>query len=149
MRIAVVISTILLLGACGRSEPPARPAEPAVANPAAAPAIVGAAVPAGSHSLAGRTVTVTLPFRASDNLAWVQATPGAEARPFVFKGLEVKPGAGPNGSDLAVFTYEAEGPGHAVLAFGLIPAGRTLVGAPDEVFTGEVIKGYEADVTAE
>lgn len=153
MRIAAAFATVLLLGAC--SQPEGSGSEPSVGpEPASAPsgtggAQVGAAVPLGSHAVSGRTVTVSLPFRASDNLAWVSATKMADARPFVFRGLEVKPGKGPEGADLAVFTYEADSPGHAALEFGLIPAGRMLVGPPDMVFTGEVVRRYTADVTVE
>lgn len=156
MRIAAAFTTLLVLGACSPggasgSEPVTAPEPASAPAPGTAPASpqVIAAVPAGSHAVSGRIVTVSLPFRASDNLAWVTATKMADARPFVFKGLEVQPGKGPGGADLAVFTYEASGPGHAILKFGLIPAGRTLVGPPDEIFAGEIIRSYAADVTVE
>ena len=41
------------------------------------------------------------------------------------------PGAGPDGTDLAIFHYEADGAGTATLRFGLVPAGRTLIGPED------------------
>ncbi len=153
MRIAAVIATLLFLGACSQgdasgSEPSSAP-EPASAPAAGTPARIVPAVPAGSHAVSGRLVTVSLPFRTTDNLAWVTATKMADARPFVFKGLEIQPGKGPAGTDLAVFTYEANGPGHAVLKFGLIPAGRMLVGPEDRVFKGELVREYSADVTVE
>ena len=153
MRIAAVIATLLFLGACSKgdasgSEPATAP-EPASAPAAGTPARIVPAVPAGSHAVSGRLVTVSLPFRTTDNLAWVTATKMAEARPFVFKGLDIQPGKGPGGTDLAVFTYEADGPGHAVLKFGLIPAGRMLVGPEDRIFKGEVVREYSADVTVE
>jgi len=156
MRIAAAITTLLFLGACSPgndsgSEPVTAPEPASAPAPGATPGStqVIAAVPAGSHAVSGRIVTVSLPFRASDSLAWVAATKMSEARPFVFKGLDVQPGKGPGGVDLAVFTYEASGPGHAVLKFGLIPAGRILVGPPDQVFTGEVVRSYAADVTVQ
>ena len=145
MRIAAAITTVFLLAACGQSPEPA-PAAPA--PPAGSP-VAGAALPVGSHSVSGRLATVVLPFRGADGLAWVAATEADKARPFAFKGLEVKPGEGPGGSDLAVFTYEAAAPGSARLEFGLVPAGRMLVGPPDQVFTGSVAKTYTAAVTAE
>jgi hypothetical protein len=125
-------------------EPADAPAPGAALPPPIIPATVG-----GSHAVSGRLVTIPLPFRTSDNVAWVTATKAAEARPFVFKGLEIEPGKGPGGVDLAVFTYEATGPGKAVLVFGLVPAGRILVGPPDRVFTGEVVKRYVAKVTVD
>lgn len=153
MRIAAAIATLLFLGACSPaevsgSEPLAAP-EPADAPASETPARIIPAVPAGSHAVSGRTVTVSLPFRTTDNLAWVTATKMAQARPFVFKSLDVQPGKGPAGTDLAVFTYEADGPGHAILEFGLIPAGRMLVGPENRIFKGEVVREYAADVTAE
>lgn len=157
MRTAAAITIILLLSVsmagCGSgagSEPATAP-EPADAPAPGAPSPpqVGAAVVSGSHAVSGRTVTVSLPFRASDNLAWVAATKMADARPFVFKGLEVQPGKGPGGTDMAVFTYEADAPGHVRLEFGLVPAGRMLIGPDNLVFKGEVAKRYVADVTVE
>lgn len=148
MRIAAAISTAFILVGCGSGAEPA--SEPASAPEGPAPAApVGAAVPAGSHAVSGRTVTVSLPFRIADQLAWVSATPAADARPFVFKGLEIKPGGGPGGVDLAVFTYEADGPGSAKLKFGMVPGGKMLIGPESLVYTGEVLKRYEADVTVE
>lgn len=151
MRIAAAISTAFILVGCGSGAGPA--SEPASAPdgvaPAAAPEAVGAAIPGGSHAVSGRTVTVTLPYRIADQLAWVAATTAAEARPLAFKGLEIKPGGGPGGVDLAVFTYEAEAAGSAKLQFGLVPAGKMLIGPDSMVFKGEVPKRYEADVTVE
>ena len=148
MRIAAVISTAFFLVGCGPAQPGSEPASaPETVSPREQQ--VGAAMPAGSHAVAGRTVTVSLPYRVADNLAWVSATQAADARPFVFKGLEVKPGAGPGGADLAVFTYEADGPGSAKLKFGMVPAGKMLIGPETLVYKGEVLKTYEADVTVE
>lgn len=148
MRIAAAISTAFFLMGCG---PGAEPASEPASAPAgvAAPQPVGAAMVGGSHAISGRTVTVSLPYRLADNLAWVAATPAADARPFVFKGLEVKPGGGPGGVDLAVFTYEADGPGEAKLAFGMVPAGKMLIGPESLVYKGEALKRYEADVRVE
>jgi hypothetical protein len=156
MRTAVARSPVLLLGAfllaaCSPgAEPGGEPASaPAAAAPAAPPQPVGAAIPAGSHAVNGRTVTVSLPFRAADGLAWVSATDPVRARPFMFTGFEVKPGADPGGGDLAVFTFRAYRAGHAVLEFGLVPEGKVLIGPEDVIYKGDVIKRYTADVTAE
>lgn len=108
----------------------------------------GVGLGGGSTSVVGRTATVSLPFRTSEGKAWVSATRVAEAQPFVFKGLEVKPGAGPDGSDLAVFTYEASGPGSATLKFGLVPGGSMLIGPEAMVYKGPVDRRYETTVSA-
>lgn len=150
MRI-LVVAGLFALSACG---PP--PTEPASADPtavAAAPATSVAAAEStdagdGSHTVAGRVATVTLPFRASDGMAWVSATRAADAAPFAFKGLDIRPGQGPGGSDLAVFTYEASEPGSASLEFGLVPAGKMLIGPDAMVYKGTVANRYTATVTA-
>lgn len=89
------------------------------------------ALPVGSHQLEGRTLTVRLPYRSRDNRLWVAGTDEADSAPFVFHGLDLLPGAGPDGTDLAIFHYEADGAGTATLRFGLVPAGRTLIGPED------------------
>jgi hypothetical protein len=106
------------------------------------------ALPSPTHSVAGRVVTVTLPYRAADGQVWVSATKMSEAAPFVFRGIEIKPGSGPNGTDLALFKYEAERAGSATLKFGLVPAGKMLVGLPSLVYTGPVRARYDATVSA-
>ena len=153
MRIAAAITTVFFIAGCSQGAEPAAAPEAAPTSAgeaaAAAPAATPAALPVGSHSVSGRVATVSLPYRLSDGLAWVTATRSADARPFVFKGLEVRPGAGPQGTDLAVFTYEADGPGEATLEFGLVPQGRMLVGPDDLVFKGSVAQRYSAQVKAE
>jgi len=150
MRIAAAISTVFFLAACSPStgsapEPADAPAD-APTGPVAPP--TPAPLPAGSHAQEGRKVTVSLPFRAADDMAWVTATSVADAKPFVFKGLEVKPGAGPNGTDLAVFTYEANRTGQATLEFGLVPGGQMLIGPERLVYKGQPAQRYTAEVTS-
>jgi len=147
MRIVAAITTVFFIAGC--NQPPEPAAAPEEASPAAAADAPRPALPAGSHTVSGRLLTVTLPFRSADGLAWVTATRAADARPFVFQELEVRPAAGPDGADLAVFTYRASGPGTAELEFGLVPAGRMLVGPEDQVFTGSIARTYTAKATAE
>ena len=87
-------------------------------------------------TMAGRTATITLPYRTSNHLIWVSATRVIDAAPFSFKSLAIKPGAGEDGRDLAVFTYVADRPGKATLTFGLVPPGKMLIGPPMLVFKG-------------
>lgn len=142
MRIAAVISTVFFAAGCDRAAgPPPAPAQ--------GPAEVIAAAAVGSHSLSGRTLTVVLPFRAVDGLEWTPATAAAKARPFVFRRRAIEAGRGPGGADLAIFTYEAEAPGSAVLEFGLVPEGRVLIGPPDRVFTGSIAGMYRVEATAD
>ena len=143
----------LLLAGCGGGSPTTNDAAnaapsvaPTGANPAA-PAPTGA-LPPPTHSVAGRVATITLPYRTADGLIWVSATRMSDAAPFTFKGLDVKPGAGPNGTDLSVFTYEADRGGTATLKFGLVPPGKMLIGLPSMVYTGPVRARYEATVSA-
>lgn len=107
----------LLPSAC---TPPAADAPATVTPPRA--------LPAGSHEATDRTLTVRLPYRSADGMLWVAAQRTADTAPFFFRSLDVEPHAGPQGTDLAIFVYEADGPGTATLEFGLVPAGRTLVG---------------------
>ncbi len=89
-----------------------------------------------SVKMAGRTATISLPYKASDKLVWVSATRMSDAAPFVFRSLTISPHAGPDGLDLAVFTYVADRPGAAKLSFGLVPAGKMLIGPPSLVYKG-------------
>lgn len=89
-------------------------------------------------TMAGRTATISLPYRSADHLIWVSSTRMSEASPFVFKELAIKPNAGPAGTDLAVFTYTADKAGAATLSFGLVPPGKMLIGPPAMVYTGPV-----------
>ena len=114
---------------------------------AIAPALAApASLPAGGSSVAGRTVTVTLPYRLSEGFAWVSATRMSEMGPFMFEGLAVRPKAGPAGTDLSVFTYQADKAGVATLKFGLVPNGQMLIGPPSMTYKGTPAKTFEAKV---
>ncbi len=118
-----------------------------VAALASAPAAAAPApLPTGGFVAMGRTVTVSLPYRAADGLVWVSATRASELGPFVFKGLAVKPKAGPAGTDLSVFTYEAGAAGSAILKFGLVPTGQMLIGPPSMIYRGAPEQTFEAEV---
>lgn len=142
---------ILTLSGCGRPEgfdksPPAD--APKASEPEAAAGSEASDLGEGQVSVVARTATITLPLRLSEGLAWVSATTAEEAAPFVFKGLDIRPGAGPKGADLAVFTYEAVGPGAATLTFGLVPAGKMLIGPKALVYSGPVARTFSAKVEA-
>ncbi len=146
----------LLLSACGGTANPGAPANDATtalapADPAASavPTAPAGPLPPPTHSVTGRIATITLPYRTADNLIWVSATKVTEAAPFMFKAVDVKPGGGPNGTDLSVFTYQADRAGTATLKFGLVPPGKMLIGLPSMVYTGPVTARYEATVTAQ
>ena len=146
-------AAVLLLAGCGGASPATNDtasAAPSAASITADPAAQAAtgALPPPTHSVAGRVATITLPYRTADGLIWVSATRMSDAAPFTFKGLDVKPGAGPNGTDLAVFTYEADRAGSTTLKFGLVPPGKMLIGLPSMVYTGPVSARYEATVSA-
>ncbi len=113
---------------------------PAFAQPAAIP---GAAV-----RVSGRTAVVSLPLRLSQHWVWVSATRMMDTAPFTFSALDYRPGAGPGGADLAVFTYVADKPGSTTLKFGLVPAGKMLVGLPSMTYKGPVAARFEAKVSA-
>jgi hypothetical protein len=115
---------------------------------AAAPVLAAPApLPTGGFVAAGRTVTVSLPYRAADGLVWASATRMSELGPFAFKGLALKPKAGPAGTDLSVFTYEAGAAGTATLKFGLVPPGQMLVGPPTMTYRGVPASTFEAKVS--
>jgi hypothetical protein len=103
-----------------------------------------ASLPPGGFNVSGRTVTVSLPYRQADGLAWVSATRMSEMAPFAFKGLSVKPRGGPQGTDLAVFTYQAGVAGSATLKFGLVPNGQMLIGPPSMIYKGQPAARFEA-----
>ena len=142
-----------MLSACGGAATPGASANgsTSAATPGdpAAPTAPAGALPPPTYSVSGRVATITLPYRTADNLIWVSATKVSEAAPFVFKGVDVKPGAGPNGTDLSIFTYEADRAGTATLKFGLVPPGKMLIGLPSMVYTGPVTARYEATVSAQ
>jgi hypothetical protein len=93
-------------------------------------------LPAPSVAVAGRTATVSLPFRTADKLAWT-LTPGT-TDPWKLTTSTVSAGKGPEGSDLAVFVFQTPGPGSATLLFRL--------GAPNGA--GTPAKTYQATVSA-
>ena len=105
-----------------------------------------APVPAPSVKVTGRTAAVSLPYRSGDGLVWVSATRTSELGPYIFKGLDLQMGAG--GADVAVFTFQASGPGSAVLKFGLVPPGKMLIGPPSLAYKGPVAKTYQTKVSA-
>lgn len=98
--------------------------------------------------MTGRKAEIALPYRTSDHLIWVSATTASKASPFAFKGLAIKPHAGPNGTDLAVFTYLADRAGSTTLEFGLVPPGKMLIGLPTLVYHGPVARRVSIKVTA-
>lgn len=143
--LAIAGGLIILSPGCG-SSPIAgenRAAQPQDISGAIAP------LPRGTHRLEGRIVTVRLPYRAADNLLWASATGVMEAAPFMFQDLDIQPRAGPQGTDLAVFTYKADKPGTATLEFGLVPVGKTLLGNGTTRFRDEPARRYSATVTAQ
>ena len=115
--------------------------EGALAKSAATPA-KSAAAPASVAKVvtSGRTVTITLPYRTKDNLLWVSASRVMEMAPFMFRALDIKPNAGPGGTDLAIFTYVADRAGSTTLKFGLVPPGKMLIGPPMMVYHGPVAR---------
>ena len=58
---------------------------------AAAPTRAKADPDAAVVTMAGRTATITLPYRTSNHLIWVSATRVIDAVPFSFKALAIKP----------------------------------------------------------
>ena len=123
------------------------PAAVALAAPAPAPAAPSLG-PIIVRNV-GRTSTVLLPYRASSHLVWVSATRMADATPFMFKSLQIRPGAAPGGADQAVFTYVADRPGTATLSFGLVPPGKALIGPPFLVYRGPIARRISVKVTAQ
>jgi hypothetical protein len=91
-------------------------------------------LPPGKVTVTGRTATVSLPVRNTSGFAW--STSSILARPWRLTQQSVKPGAGPDGTDLAVFVFSADGVGSAPLSFTLAPAKGP--GAPVMTFTAEV-----------
>ena len=114
----------------------------------AGPALAAAPLPSPTVKMTGRTATISLPYRTADKVIWVSATRMWEATPFTFKGLEIKPGGGPGGTDLSAFTYTADKAGSATLKFGLVPPGKMLIGPPTLVYKGPVASTFQTKVTA-
>ena len=96
----------------------------------------------------GRAAVISLPFRGADRLSWVSATSAADAQPFMYQALDIKLGAGPDGTDLAVFTYSAGKAGSTVLKFSLVPEGRAVIGPPATAYTGLVVSSFQTQVSA-
>ena len=95
-------------------------------------------LPAPTITAEARAATVSLPFRASDKMAW--SLEGAAAAPWSLKSTTVAPGVGPEGTDLAVFSFTASGPGSATLMFNL---------ASSSAAGGDSVKTYQATVRAQ
>ena len=104
-----------------------------------------AGLPPPTYSVNGREVVVRLPYRTRDGYLWVDADPNAMTGPFMFTNLDVEPRGGPGRTDVAVFTYLAEGPGRATLRFALTPVAKGP--APELVRRGDVAARYEVAVT--
>jgi hypothetical protein len=83
----------------------------------------------------GRAVTVSLPYRLADGLAWSVESAGA---PWKLTSTKFEPKAGPEGTDLAVFSFEAAGPGPGGLAFQLASAAGAAKAPQDHVMTYQV-----------
>jgi hypothetical protein len=84
----------------------------------------------------GRSLTISLPFRTSDGLVWTVQKP---AGPWALTGSKTSPGAGPEKTDLAVFTFQAAAAGGGTLTFQLA---SPQASAKDNVMT------YQATVVA-
>jgi hypothetical protein len=134
---------LLALAGCG-----GQAAEGAGAASAAS-AEAASALPAGSHEVQGRAVVFRLPYRSAEGRLWVAGTGMAESEPFVFQSLDIEPGAGPGGTDLAVFAYKADRAGSATLEFGLVPASRTLIGPPETRIDRAGIPFYSTTITVQ
>jgi hypothetical protein len=93
-------------------------------------------------SIKRRVATVRLPYRNREGRSWVVATPTGETQPFTLRKLDVRPGKGPRGTDLAVYTYAAEAAGSTTLRFELMDFGA---GAPTPPAR---IAQYETTVSA-
>lgn len=106
-------------------------------------------LPVGWHKVQGRTVTISLPYRSAEYWLWVGATEVSDQDGFAFVNLDIELKAGPEGTDLAVFTYVARLPATATLRFGLVPAGTSIVGPPKTRHFGSIAKTYVAVVTAQ
>ena len=72
----------------------------------------------------GRVVMVRLPYRAKDGRSWTAVAQPGDMGPLAFKEVKSQPLMGQRGTDLAVFTYVAGGPGSGTLKFDLEPYGR-------------------------
>ncbi|WP_257558049.1 hypothetical protein [Sphingobium sp. CFD-2] len=143
--LSIASGLIILLAGCGSSD---MTGEDRATQPRTVPGEI-APLPRGTHEVKGRIVTIRLPYRTTDNLLWTSATDVMAAAPFMFQDLDIQPRAGPQGTDLAVFTYKADKPGTATLEFGLVPAGTTLLDNGATRLKGEPASRYAARVTAQ
>lgn len=139
---AMAAATALVLASCSAS---ARQDEASTSAEADAGATAIAALPNPSYVVNGRTVVVRLPYRTRDGHLWIDADPSASSGSLMFSSLDIEPRGGPDGTDLAVFTYTADRPGVATLKFALTPAGRTI--APDLAGRSGVASRYEPTIT--
>jgi hypothetical protein len=93
-------------------------------------------LPPAKVAAAGRTASVSLPFRTSDGYSWAAVSPTPP--PWRLASSRVERGAGPEGTDLAVFSFAAAEPGTSTLKFTLAATGGG----------GEPIITYSASVRA-
>lgn len=112
------------------------PAAPGVSqiSTSGSPRGYGLRLPPPHTDANGRSATVSLPYRPSDGLAWSVKSTGA---PWKLTSTKLEPKTGPEGTDLAVFSFEAAGPGPGGLTFQLASAAAAK--APqDHVMTYQV-----------
>lgn len=118
----------LALAAC--SPPPKENTSDDPAAVAADAAEAGLPLPDPWYELEGRKLSVKLPYRADTWYMWGGDLEGLG--PFTFKMLDVIPRGGPDGTDLAVFEYEASGPGTGRFSFGLTKVSEDGLNAPEQ-----------------
>ncbi len=99
-------------------------------------------LPPAKADAQGRTATVSLPYRPKDGFVWT--LDGKPGEPWSLTASATKPGAGPEGTDLAVFSFTASGPGAGNLSFRLgappNPASKSPSG-------GDKVLSYQATVS--
>lgn len=100
-------------------------------------------LPKPQVSIKRRVATVKLPYRSREGRSWVVASQAGETTPFALRGIDVQLGKGPRGTDLAVYTYAAGGPGSTTLRFDLMDFSA---GKPT---TAPRIAQYETTVSAQ
>ena len=92
------------------------------------------ALPPPKVQASGRTATFSMPFRPSDGFAW--SPPDPAPTPWKLTSQAIAKGAGPQGTDLAVFTFTASAPGSAPIRFTL--AATSGPNAPISTFSATV-----------
>lgn len=142
-RNAPLLALLLLLAACTTEVGADAAVEQSAASAQASD------LPVGTHHVQGRTVVFRLPYRSAQGQTWVAGTDSPEDAPFTFQNLDVEPGAGPGGTDMAVYIYQADRAGSATLTFGLVPTGKTLIGPHDTRVDPASIPIYTATVTVQ